>query len=115
MPWKDTMNERVRFVTLHAEGCYSMTELCQRFDISRNTGYKWLARFTEGGYDALADQSRAPHSCPHRTPPEVEAALVRAREAHPHWGPKKLLPHLRRYQPQLSLPARSTAGEVLKR
>ena len=92
-----------------------MTELCDRFGISRKTGYKWLARFTEEGLPGLADQSRAPHSCPHRTPKPIETALVRAREAHPHWGPKKLVAYLARKQPELALPAVSTAGDILDR
>lgn len=107
--------ERARFVALHEEGLYSMSELCARFAISRKTGYKWLARYQAEGLAGLEEQSRAPRSCPHRTPAKTEAALVRAREAHPHWGPKKLLPYLARTQPELPLPAQSTAGDVLKR
>lgn len=107
--------ERARFIALHEEGLYSMSELCARFGISRKTGYKWLERYQAAGLAGLSDQSRAPHSCPHRTPAKTEAALVRAREAHPSWGPKKLLPYLARTQPELPLPAKSTAGDVLKR
>ena len=92
-----------------------MIELCDRFGISRKTGYKWLARFAEAGLPGLADQSRAPRACPHRTPKGVETALVRAREAHPHWGPKKLVAYLSRKQPELALPAASTAGDILRR
>ena len=107
--------ERARFIALHEEGLYSMSELCARCGVSRKTGYKWLARYQAEGLAGLEEQSRAPHSCPHRTAAKTEAALVRAREAHPRWGPKKLLPHLARTQPELPLPAKSTAGEVLKR
>ena len=44
MPWKvtDPMCERAKFVALHEEGLFSMSELCRRFGVSRNTGYKWL-------------------------------------------------------------------------
>jgi putative transposase len=125
MPWRKTepVMERARFIALHLEGLYSMSELCTRFGISRKTGYKWLARYQREGLAGLEDQSRAPHSCPHRTAAKTEAALARARAAHPTWGPKKLLPFLARTQPELpsirtpvgALPARSTAGEVLKR
>lgn len=109
------MSERARFVALHAEGLYTMTELCQRFGIARKTGYKWLQRFAEDGLTGLGDQSRAPRSCPHRTDPWAVAALIRMREQHPSWGPKKLVSRLRTQQPQLALPAVSTAGELLKR
>jgi transposase InsO family protein len=109
------MSERSRFVALHQEGLYSMSELCSRFQISRKTGYKWLARFEEQGLEGLADQSRAPHSCPQRTAPVTEAALLAAKQAHPTWGPKKLLPYLQARQPHLPLPAPSTAGAILAR
>jgi len=107
--------ERARFIALYQEGLYSMSELCARFEVSRKTGYKWRERYQAEGLAGLTDQSRAPHSCPHRTPAKTETALVRAREAHPHWGPKKLLPYLARTQPELPLPAQSTAGDLLKR
>jgi transposase InsO family protein len=109
------MTERARFVALHAENLYSMTELCQRFGISRRVGYKWLQRFEEEGLAGLANRSRAPRSCPHRADPWAVAALIRARERYPSWGPKKLVARLREEQPDLALPAVSTAGEILKR
>jgi len=117
MPWNETssMTERMRFITLHQEGLYSMSELCQRFGISRQTGYKWLGRFQEAGLEGLQDQSRAPHTSPHRTGEAVEAALLAARRAHPHWGPLKLRDYLQPRRPDLGWPAPSTIGELLKR
>jgi transposase len=43
MPWIQTesMSERARFIVAFQEGC-SMTELCERFSISRKTGYEWF-------------------------------------------------------------------------
>jgi len=109
------MTERALFVALHHEGLYSMTDLCKRFHISRRIGYKWLDRYREEGVAGLEDRSRAPHACPHKTSVDVEAALVREREKHPHWGAKKLVPYLQQRQPELLLPAKSTAGAILKR
>jgi len=72
MPWSETtkMRERMRFV-LDAEGeLFSMTELCERYGISRMTGHKWLKRFRQDGVGGLEDRCRAPLHCPHRTDPE---------------------------------------------
>ena len=77
--------------------------------------YKWIERYRDGGAEALADRSHRAHRQPHQTPPEVEAAIVACRQAHPTWGPKKLLAYLARRQPDLALPACSTAGAILKR
>jgi transposase InsO family protein len=113
------MSERAKFVLEAEEGVFSMTELCQRFGISRKTGYKWLGRYRKGGLEALAERSRAPHSIPHRTPAPVEEALVALRRKHPLWGARKLLVVLARRQPELvarfGLPAASTTTDILKR
>src|SRR5437764_3691047 len=117
MPWKETapMKERVSFCALQETGVYSMTELCERFGISRKTGYKWLGRYQEQGVAGLQAQSRAPHACPHRLAGEVAEALLSERARHPHWGPKKLRAYLAHHQPELDLPAASTVGELLLR
>jgi len=92
MPWLETapMEQRERFIRDWQRGLYTMTELCARYDVSRKTGYKWLARFDDGGRQALADRSRAPHHCPHRIGPDVARLIGDARRRHPSWGPGKL-------------------------
>ncbi|RMF25544.1 MAG: IS481 family transposase [Deltaproteobacteria bacterium] len=117
MPWAETepMKERARFVAEVERGHYTMTELCQRFGISRKTGYKILDRWEAEGPAGLADRSRAPHRCPHRIEPGVARAIVEARRKHPSWGPRKLLAWLGERRPELALPAASTAGDLLKR
>lgn len=116
MPWTDTdpMTERHKFILTHEEGLFSMTELCQRFGISRKTGYKWLERYREGGADALHDRSCAPKSCPHRTPEPICQIVIEARRAHPRWGPRKLLDYLKPRHPDVTFPAPSTVGDILK-
>ena len=44
MTWRETspMEERIRFVKNCRSGLYEMSELCDRYGISRKTGYKWL-------------------------------------------------------------------------
>ena len=51
MPWMETspVEQRERFIGDHRLELYAMAELCARYGISRKTGYKWLARFDEGG------------------------------------------------------------------
>jgi transposase InsO family protein len=117
MPWLETvaMQQRVQFLAAHQEGLFTMTELCARFGVSRKTGYKWLARYAEGGRAGLGDRSRAPHHCPHRIPEAVAELICRARRAHPDWGPAKLLDWLEPRHPDVEWPAASTAGDLLAR
>lgn len=109
------MTERAKFVLAAEEGLYSIAELSARFGVSRQTGYKWLRRYHEGGIGAMADRSRAPKKCPHRTASEVEDLLIDCRKTHPRWGPKKLIAYLARRHPEVALPAPSTAGAILSR
>ena len=117
MPWLETspMEQRLAFVFDHERGLYTMTDLCARYGISRKSGYKWLTRFGEDGRRGLGDRSRAPRTCPHQTAPEVARLLGAARRAHPSWGPRTLLGWLAVRHPELSWPAASTAGDLLKR
>ena len=62
----NVVKERLAFVHDLESGHWSMTELCERYGVTRPTGYKWLARHQASGGAGLADRSRAPQSCPHR-------------------------------------------------
>jgi len=118
MPWNETspVDQRHRFILDVRAGLFTMTELCERYGISRTSGYKWVARADEGGRQALADRSRAPHHCPHRIPAALAELLCAARRAHPQWGPKKLLQYLeRRHRRVTTWPAISTVGDLFVR
>ena len=90
MPWLEAtpMEQRERFIRDQQNGLYTMTELCDRHNISRKTGYKWLDRFDAGGRAALGDRSRAPHRCPHRIPSAVAELICTARRQHPRVPPQ---------------------------
>ena len=105
--------QRARFVRDFNSGVWTMTELCERYGVSRPTGYKWLARARETGAN-LRDRSRAPHQCPHRTSGEIEALIVAARHEY-GWGAKKLRKVLRTRYPDRPWPVRSTINAVLDR
>lgn len=92
MPWKDvtTMAQRDDLVHLYLAGTTPMTTLCERFGVSRKTAYKWVTRYWEGGADALADQSRRPHTAPRQTSPDQEERVLALADDHPTWGGRKL-------------------------
>lgn len=115
MPWCETspMDQRQAFVWEAKRQWWSMTELCARYEISRKTGYKWLARAKRR--EGLADQSRRPATCPHAIPEALVQRLLAFRRAHRSWGPKKLRRELSRQWPKEAWPARSTISLILKR
>lgn len=118
MSWTETspVEQREKFIADLQRGLYSMTELCERYGISRKSGYKWRDRHAVEGLDGLRDRSHAPHSCPHQMPPEITLLAFWAREEHPHWGPRKLLGWLKPRCPEIDdWPAPSSVGNLLAR
>lgn len=117
MPWErmEPMDQRMRFVIAHQQELYSMRELCDRFGIAPKTGYKWLARYAHDGVAGLQDRARAPLSCPHRTPPELETRLLECKRQHPTWGSSKIRRKLQDQDPTQPWPAPSTIDGLFRR
>jgi hypothetical protein len=61
---------------------FTMTELCERYGVSRRIGYQWLARFNEDGKRGLVDRSRRPHTCPTQIRPVLAELLCEFRRTH---------------------------------
>src|ERR1044072_4809643 len=52
----------------------------REFGSSRNTIRKWLRRYVPGKPSSLVEISRAPKSCPHKTPAGLEGQIVKLRK-----------------------------------
>jgi transposase InsO family protein len=113
MPWSEVsiMDQRREFVRLATQDGANRRELCRRFGIHPDTGYKWLARWMV--HEELADRSRRPHSSPARTDPTVEERILAWRDAHPAWGARKIAHCLE--GEGMRCPAQSTVHEILRR
>jgi putative transposase len=72
------------------KGNQSFSSLCSEYGISRKTGYKWVSRFTEDGFVGFENQTTRAKSSPERLAEEVVCRLVRLKQAHMAWGPKKI-------------------------
>ena len=117
MPWREScaMDERIGFIKEHGSGLWTMSELCERYAVSRKTGYKWLDRYRALGAAGLMERSHAPHRHGLATPAALAEAIVDLRRERPTWGPRKIVAKLAAGQPNVAWPAASTAGEILKR
>jgi transposase len=90
-----------------------VTEVAERFGVTRQTVHRWMARYRESGLAGLADRSHAPKAHPWRVSAEIEAVICDLRVAHRGWGPRRLVFELtRRGHPDVS---RSTVYRVLVR
>ncbi len=116
MPWKPmkVVDLRLEFTELASHEAMPMSRLCQRFGISRKTGYKWLRRYRLEGKAGLADHSRTPFHVSHTTPARVEQAILKLRTEHPAWGARKLW-HILTRRGITPVPAMSTITRILHR
>ncbi len=115
MPWKESkaLDERKRFIEEWKKSEEDFAELCRRFGIARQTGYKWRARYSQEGEAGLEEHSRAPQHCPHALSQPVVDAIVELRREHPRWGPRKLRSWLQARRPRQNWPATSSIGALL--
>jgi transposase InsO family protein len=117
MPWMGVtvMEQRIRFLEDYQKGFYSVSELAERFSISRKTANKWIARYKTSGEDGFTELSRRPRRSPQQTAKQIADALLGVRRKHPHWGPRKLLAFVRRRHRYWDLPSIATVARLLER
>ena len=97
MLWELRVSElRYRAVLEVLDGA-TVTSVARRFGVCRGTVHVWLGRYAAtGGVVNLQDRSSRPHSCPHQMSPPVEASVLAIRDAHPRWGPDRIVYQLER-------------------
>lgn len=117
MPWKtmNTMDLKIQLIADWQSQNFSLTDLSQKYGISRPTVYKLIRRYEQFGIDGLKEQSRAPKNCPHRTSKKILNLIVQEKLKNRKRGPRKIRAQLRRQYPGLDFPAISTVSYWLKK
>ena len=62
---------------------WAVTEVAERWGVSRQSLSAWTDRYAAAGLEGLADRSHRPRSCPHQIPAAVEARIVSCADATP--------------------------------
>lgn len=116
MPWKEetTMSLRYEFVTLATGEDANIRKLCRQYGISPKTGYKWIHRYRQNGFDGLEGLSRRPRRSPGKTICAVEREVLNIRKKHPAWGGRKIHARLLTLG-YTKVPAASTITDILRR
>ena len=84
-----TVAQRQRVRELHQEGV-SQAELARRYGVDRRTIARWVKR------ENPRDRSTAPHEHGRRVVTEAyRDAVIAERQAHPHYGPRRIAYALR--------------------
>ena len=108
------MDQKVLFVADWLRGVSSMSGLCETYNISRKTGYKWLNRYDQSGVDGLYEVSRKPICSPQRTPYPVRQAILELRTCSGMiLGPKKIQVLLQQRFPTETPPSKTTIYNIL--
>lgn len=117
MPWKviNQMELKIQLVTDLSKEQFSITDLSQKYGISRPTVYKWSDRYKKFGIEGLKEQSRAPKNCPHRTSPKILSLVVQEKLKNRKRGPRKVRARLKSQYPEIHFPAVSTVAYWLKK
>ena len=98
MPFEETcrIEQRIRMLWEYETGNWSVSELCRRYGICRDTFYEWRDRKGTGDPEWFRDRSHAPPDCPHRTSGTIAEKVIATRRRFPYLGPRKLLAVLER-------------------
>jgi transposase InsO family protein len=110
-----TMTEQRYRAVLEVHAGVPVTEVAERFGVSRQAVHRWVGWYRDEGLDGLADRSHRPHGHPAQTGPEVEAAICELRRAHPRWGQRRLHFELGRLGCPGPIPSLTTIYRVLVR
>lgn len=115
MPWKveKPMDQKMQIITFWKEKLYTVTELSEKYGISRKTVYKFINRYLNEGLAGLEERSRSPLFNASKKPDGIRKMILEEKIKHITWGPKKIVARLRYLHPNESWPAPSTAGEWL--
>ncbi len=115
MAWrvKNVEDQKRDFIEEFLSNQMTVTELCEMYQISRKTGYKWIARFAKEGIDGLTDRSKAPHNQVGKTADELIHQIVDLKRQFLKWGPKKILAYLEGNKPLEEWPSTTTVGKIL--
>src|SRR4051794_20899748 len=116
MPWQETqkMDQKMDFA-MKAVNAPNFRELCRQYGISAKTGYKWRDRFIEHGLAGLNEESRRPRSHADAIDGEIVCKMIRLKQAHPHWGPRKIHALYQRRHGASGAPSESSFKRVLEK
>lgn len=111
------MDKARYLVEAHVLEGRSVSELSAAHGVHRSWIYKLLARYRDGGLEALEPRLRRPRSCKHETSPEIVKAIVSLRrelerEGHDA-GAETIAYHLA--QDHEKVPSLSTIWRILRR
>jgi len=106
--------DRIAFYRLHCEEEQTYAEIANRYQVSRECVRYWCRRQRDG-QDCRSRYHREKIGALGRFDPLVRFVILRLRLRHPHWGPNRILYHLKK-RPSLTdllQPSEASIGRYL--
>ena len=115
MLWESSkMEQRYDAVLGVIRDGFTVTEVAQKFGVSRQSVHTWLQRYEEGGLEALKERSSRPATSPAQIEGRIEARILELRRHHPSWGAVHLQYQLKK-EGVTPLPSESSVYRALVR
>jgi transposase InsO family protein len=111
MLWELSVTEQRYRAVLEVLAGVPVTEVADRYGVSRQSVHAWLGRYRGEGPQDLVDRSHRVRAHPWQISAELESAVCELRRAHPRWGPERLVFEMGRRG--LGTVTRSTVYRVL--
>lgn len=86
-----TVVEQRYLAVLEVASGVPVTEVAERYGVSRQSVHTWVRHYRADGMAGLVDRSHRPRRHPAQAPPELEAAICEMRRAHRRWGPRRIV------------------------
>lgn len=117
MSWQKTpiKYQKMKFISEWLDCEYSFTNLCERFQISRQCGYDLVNRFKREGEAAFEERSHARHNHPNQIPCQITEIILSTKHKFPDWGPVAIKAWLEAEYTNQNWPASSTIGDLFKK
>jgi len=91
MLWELSVAEQRYRAVLEVGAGVPVTEVAERYGVSRQSVHTWLVRYRQEGIAGLEDRSHQVRNHPWRIPAEAEELICELRRGHPKWGPRRLV------------------------
>jgi transposase InsO family protein len=91
MLWELSVTEQRYRAVLEVRAGVPVTEVAERYGVSRQSVHAWLRRYRDEGPSGLADRSHKVDHHPWQIPAELESAVCELRRKHSKSGPKRLV------------------------
>ena len=91
MLWELSVAEQRYRAVLEVGAGVLVSEVAERYGVSRQSVHAWLVRYRQEGIAGLEGRSHRVRAHPWRIPEDLEEAICELRRGHRKWGPRRLV------------------------